>query len=198
MASASVSGADERQLQDDLGGERFVFRFRFGCGGPSDQGPRRWTYDEEREVLRARFSPALDLTEAGQDEREDEASVLAFSVERPWLLRSACPAGATELQGEPSDGRVRLVQWFTGEESRATRLPDVFQLTERTAPENAPREGLELALSGTLEAGADGRVIACALPPGGGRPDCTISVSIETAVLQDPVSGAELARWGDP
>jgi hypothetical protein len=193
-ASAAAAGVEDQERQDELAGERFVFRIRFGCNGPSDEGARRWSYDEEREVLRAHFEPLLEQTDTSED---DESSSASFAVERPWLLRPVCPARTAAVKQEPADGKVLLVQRFTDEESRATRLPETFRVTKRVNPESAPSEGLDFVLSGKLEPDADGRVISCSASPTGGRPDCIISVSIESARLQDPVSGDEFAAWGD-
>ena len=195
-ASAAAAGLDDRERQDELAGERFVFRFRFGCGGPAQDGPRRWSSDQKGEVLRVQFEPAPRMPGAG-DEEEEEAKEAVFTVEQPWLLTVACPAKLGPAQELPADGQVRLVQRYTGEESRAARLPDIFKATKRLDPADAPREGLDFVVAGKLESDADGRVISCSAPPAGARPDCTISVSIESATLQDPVSGAEYATWGD-
>jgi hypothetical protein len=194
-ASAAAAGVEDRARQDELAGERFVFRFRFGCGGPSEEGPRRWTYDREREVLRVEFEPAPRLLSETQPEAE--ASGAAFTVEQPWLLTTSCPAKLAASRDLPADGQVRLVQPYTEDESRATRLPEIFRSTKRLNPANVPREGLDFVLAGRLEPDSEGRVISCTPSPVGARPDCAISVSVETATLQDPVSGAEYATWGD-
>ena len=193
-ASASAAGLDDRERQSDFANKRFVFRFRFGCEGPSEAGIRRWSYDAGEEVLRAEFEPFPEAAEP--DEEQDENSV-RFEVERPWLLQPACPESGTTPQRPPSDGRVFLAQRFTKEESRANRLPELFRITKKVAPDSIPTSGLEFVLSGRLEEGKDGRVISCTASPDGGRPDCTIAVSLESARLQDPDTGDELASWGD-
>lgn len=195
-ASAAAAGVPDQERQDELAGERFIFRFRFGCNGPSDEGARRWSYDKERGTLRAHFEPSPEQADSGDDQQEEPSSA-SFAVERPWFLRPACPARAAAMKQEPTDGKVLLVQRFTEEESRATRLPETFRVTKRVNPESAPSEGLDFVLSGKLEPDPDGRVISCSASPTGGRPDCTISVSIESARLQDPVTGDEFATWGD-
>lgn len=192
-ASATAIGAGADEPQADLAGKNFVFRFRFGCGGPSEDSPRGWTYDPEEEVLRIRFEPA-PRTEAAEGD-EEAAQRAVFTVEQPWVLQSACPApaGAGET---PSDGQVRLVQQYGEDDSRAGRLPDRFSVTKRLEADAIPRQGLEFVLSGRIGPAREGPVITCAPVPSG-RPDCAISVSIESAVIQDPFSGDELARWGD-
>jgi hypothetical protein len=193
-ASASAIGASAGESQAELAGKNFVFRFRFGCGGPSEDSPRGWSYDPEEEVLRIRFAPAPRAKAAEGD--EEAAQTAVFTVEQPWVLQSACPVNAAAVGQAPSDGQVRLVQQYGEEDSRAGRLPDQFRVTKRLKLDAIPREGLEFVLSGRIGAAREGPVITCT-PVAGGRPDCAISVSVESAVIQDPVSGDELERWGD-
>lgn len=218
-SSAAYAGTDDREAQSDLPGKRFVFRVRFGCEGQSIEGPRRWSYDEGNGTLRVLVQPEHGSGRAGDEAGAAETNL--YTVNRPWMLEAACPATAPsappaqegdnvaaalpapdvpEPAGSESvagGGKVTLVQRFSEEESRASRLPAEFRLVKRVSAEVRPTQGLDFVLLGRLAEGPDGRVIQCSVPPGGGRPDCLVSVAIDSARVQEPVSGEILSSWGD-
>lgn len=96
-ASLAASGRDAGASQRALDGKLFEMRMRFGCeslDGTSGSGPRgSWSFDEERRVLRIRFSPDLDGTDPviAKLASEEVEAVEGFRVLRPWLLPAACP-----------------------------------------------------------------------------------------------------------
>lgn len=204
-ASAAAVGTDDHAEQESLAGKRFVVRERFGCAGPSAEGPRRWTYEEGSNALRVQYEPRLVPPGPGPaqprrqpdtDEGTDPDPAAVYSVQYPWLLTATClaqPAGAAPV----ANGRVTLVQTFTEEDSRAARLPESFKAVKRIAPEQVPATGLEFVLSGRLEEGPGGRVISCSPSSPGARPDCTVHVSIDAARVEDPAQGLLIAEWGN-
>ena len=127
-----------------------------------------------------RRRPMAELAEL--DASPNEGRLIMF----PSSLMPASP------ETETARGQVRDVI-----EAAVDRLPELFRITKKVAPDSIPTSGLEFVLSGRLEEGKDGRVISCTASPDGGRPDCTIAVSLESARLQDPDTGDELASWGD-
>jgi hypothetical protein len=107
--SAAATGLDDGESQRKLEGKPFEMRLRFGCEGPGGAGDSgsgvrsSWSFNEERRILRIRFSPDLD---AGDPEIAGLASgpfeaVEGFRVLRPWLLTAACPVAAVS---PPSPG----------------------------------------------------------------------------------------------
>lgn len=213
-SSAASAGTDDREAQAELPGKRFALRVRFGCEGQSIEGPRRWSYDEGNGTLRVLVQPEHGSGQASGADAGSEANL--YTVNRPWMMDAACPAsvgpappadagegagnGVGPVAAAPTEagGKVTLVQRFGEEESRASRLPAEFRLVKRVSPEVRPTQGLDFVLLGRLTEGPDGRVIACSAPPGDGRPDCLVSVAIDSARVQEPVSGEVLSSWGDP
>ncbi len=220
--SATALGRDDAEAQREFEGKRFELRIRFGCNGPTDaRQPLSWRFDEPTRTLRLAARPdvsAEDPLVAAMVGKDGIEEVEGFWIPRPWLLTAACPAApppaappaessaadqepkepAAPLAPPPAEQRVAIAQFFTDTDARTGRQTDrayeaVVALAEGAAPS---AEGYNLVLSGRLQALPGGKVIGCAAPAPGRRPDCIISAHIDEARMERPDNGAILARWG--
>ena len=193
-ATAAALGNDDRAAQEALKGRKFEIRLRFACPGMTDPS-RTATYDAKEQVLRAKVRsdlttealPASDLL------RRDYEGGIGFTFGKPWLLAAGCPspAFAAMANAEPT---IVLAQFFTAEESRAQRPAATYQLARPLKPEDAPRRGLDLILSGRFAGLADGRPIHCAASDG--PPACIVSGKIARVAIENPQNGETLGEWG--
>lgn len=191
-ASAAATRADDRALQDELLGRRFAFRWRFACPGSAADAPMRAEYRERDQTLRVTVEPTLTqdspMLKPWVPSNFEAAS--GFLVERPWLLTPACGGAAVR------EASFAIVELFHAEGSRVGRPPESYRITKRIEGGKVPEEGLEFVLSGRMEALPDGKVISCLAAEQGGRPHCLVSVKVDRAAVEDPVSGETLAEWG--
>jgi hypothetical protein len=117
-ASAAATGADDREAQRTLDGNRFEVRLRFGCDGPAarenkpsaanPQTAMNWSFDPEHRTLRVRAEPdasKADPTIAALAGQTFEA-VEGFWVPRPWLLQAACPVSGPAPADQPTEGKT--------------------------------------------------------------------------------------------
>jgi hypothetical protein len=193
-ATAAALGQDDREPQSELKGRRFSVRMRFAC--PAITNPARIAaYDSKGQVLRVKVQsdltnqslPASDLLRTGHE------GAVGFILSQPWLLSAGCPAPgfAAMSSGEPS---IVLAQLFTAEESRAQRPASSYELTKALKPEEAPRDGLDLVISGRLSELSDGRPIHCAARDG--APACVVAAKIDRVAVERPEGGETLGEWG--
>jgi len=88
-----------------LVGRRFTLRLPFGCAGPgSGDDPRwgQWSYDSERQILRASVRPQVwtqaEFVRAIAGPVEFETAE-GFWLSRPWIRVAECPANASPAAG---------------------------------------------------------------------------------------------------
>ena len=193
-ATAAALGNDDRAAQKELKGRKFAVRLRFACPGISDPA-RTASYDAEQQVLRVRVQSDLtgDKLPASDLLRRDYEGAVGFTIGKPWLLAAGCPSAAFAgmASAEPA---IVLAQLFTAYESRAQRPVATYELTKKLKPEDAPKGGLDLVLSGRLTELSDGRPIHCAAADG--PPACIVSGKIDGVAIENPESGEVLGQWG--
>jgi hypothetical protein len=192
--TAAALGQDDRAAQSQLKGRKFELRMRFGCPA-ADNSTRSLAYDEKAQVLRAKVTsdiaeqtlPISDLLY-----RKYEGAV-GFVLGQPWLLSAGCPQ-ADFAKLPVAQPTIVLAQLFTAEESRAQRPGTSYELTKPMKPEEAPKQGLDLIVSGRLAELADGRSVHCGARDG--APACLIAGKIDRVALARPGSDEVLGEWG--
>ena len=230
-AGAAAAGATDSAAQRELDGKRFELKLSLGCPtelpvqAKSTEG--RAGSEKASARLSARPDVSLDdpLIRALANVAEFEA-VEGFAIERPWLLRAACPqpsppaaqagaeetskerepqrgrdrpAPATEAAPNPPQQRIVIAEFFTSTDARTGRRsnrPFEAVVTADQARDVA-RTGFNLVLAGRLRPLADGRVIACRVVDAARPPDCLISADFDQVRMEQPVTGTVLARWAD-
>lgn len=219
-ASAAALGADDRDPQRELDGDQIELRLRFGCAGASEtleDGSRRWSFDQERRILRYRLGPDIagDLPAFERVAGSEFEAVEGFWIRRPWLLAAACPANAPESPAEePADDsersrgpqarpqaaeqRIGIAQFFTKADTRTRRRDHrAYEATETLAPGEAPSaQGYNLVLSGRLKRLPNGRAIACAVESRDEAPACIVSAQFDRVWIERPEDGRTIAEWG--
>ena len=191
--TSAALGQDDRTAQAQLKGRKFAVRMRFGCPGLTNPA-RSLNYDGKEQVLRV--SVQSDLTDqplpASDLIRQKYEGAVGFILGQPWLLTAGCPSPAFVGMsgGQPT---IILAQLFTAEESRAQRPGANYQLTKAVKPEQAPRHGLDLVVSGRLAELADGRPIHCAAADG--APACIVAAKIDRVAVVDPDSDEAIGEW---
>lgn len=200
-ASAHAAGTADTALQGELDGRRFTLKLRFGCGGPSQAGALRWSYDEDEQALTVAATPDIDtdsplFAQPGADGPIE--AVEGFWIPRPWILGDACPAGGEGEAAAPPARRssVGIAQYFTAEDSRVQRRSGrAYQIVRRAEPAIAPSgEGFTLVLHGRLRRWPEGNAIRCAGPTGE-RPTCIISAELDRVAFENPETGLTIAEW---
>lgn len=192
--TAVALGRDDADAQSELKGRKFELRMRFGC--PSKANPARSiAYDDKEQVLRVKVASDLDdqpLPVSDLLFRNYEGAV-GFVLGQPWLLSAGCPrpefSGMTG--GQPT---IVLAQLFTADESRAQRPGSSYELTKPMKPEEVPKEGLDLLVSGRLAELADGRTIHCGAKDG--APACLVAGKIDRVAVVRPGTDEALGEWG--
>jgi hypothetical protein len=191
-ASATATGADDQDLQAELRGRRFEFRWRFACPDSAEDAPMRAQYRAKDETLRVTVEPTLaadsPLIEPWLSQGFEAAS--GFIVDQPWLLAPACAAPSRD------SGAVAIAELFPAEGSRASRPPETYRVTKRVEGGGVPAGGLDFVLSGRMEALPEGKVINCLPGAAAMRPQCLISVKVDRAAIEDPSTRETLAEWG--
>jgi hypothetical protein len=192
--TAAALGKDDHAAQAQLKGRKFEVRLRFGCPGMSKMA-RSLAYDDKEQVLRAKVSSDLAEQPLPMSDllyRTYEGGV-GFVLGQPWLLSAGCPQGdfAKMISGQPT---IVLAQLFTADESRAQRPGGEYALTKPMEPEEVPKEGLDLIVSGRLTELADGRSIHCGARDG--APVCLVAGKIDRVAFTRPGSDQPLGEWG--
>jgi hypothetical protein len=192
--TAAALGKDDHAAQAALKGRKFEVHLRFGCPGMSNAA-RSLAYDAKEQVLRAKVSS--DVTEQTLPisdllYRKYEGAV-GFVLGQPWLLSAGCPQGdfAKMTSGQPT---IVLAQLFTADESRPQRPGGQYELTKSMKPEEAPKQGLDLVVSGRLADLADGRSIHCGARDG--APACVVAGKIDRVAFVRPGTDEPLGEWG--
>lgn len=223
VASAVAIGADDRDQQRELDGERFELRIRFGCQGAVDEeqkaAPRGWTFDEGARVLRFRVEP--DFSGSPQlietiDGSEFEA-VEGFWLRQPWMLTAGCLLIEEQAPGrlgtdrprsqgtdaEPAAGatpfwRVGIAQFFTSTDARTRRRDGrAYEATRQLAGDESPStSGYDLVLSGRLKQLPGGSVISCKQQSENRPPACIVSAEFDRVRIEQAPSMKILAEWG--
>lgn len=219
-ASASALGMDDRDVQNELDGDRFELRLRFGCPGiagqPNVGDAFNVRFDSDKRTLRLSASPnvaadhPLVVAAAGQDVE----AVEGFWVGRPWLLAPGCPAvGQSPAPIEPDESRpaaviappasapvprVALAQFFTEADARTQRRKSrAYEATKTLAADEEPSSrGYNLVLSGRLKRLADGRIIACVVESADAPPACIVSAQFGRVWIERPDRRGIVAEWG--
>jgi hypothetical protein len=196
-ASAVAAGAPYPAEVTALAGRNFMVKLPFGCGGPSDMAPVRYTFDAQTSTLRFTAQPqvwtespwAKALLASGKAE-----AVEGFWIQRPWLRTESCPALS---QGAPaaSPETVGLAQIF---EVAGSRIPRrgvrAYESTVRLRPgQELMPGGLRLVLSGRIGS-ADGQPIRCRQEGADTRPTCLIIVELDRVAFED-LRGQVFAEW---
>lgn len=220
-ASAAAVGADDKDAQRDLAGDRFEIRIRFGCqpAAAGAKAPRSWTFDEQKRVLRFRVLPDYSALPAQLEPLVGDGfeAVEGFWIDRPWILSANCPvvpaAEAAEEKddrpkeatkppaagSEPSPGAwgVGIVQFYSATDARTTRRSGrAYEATKTLAETESPSaNGYNLVLAGRLARLPNGRVIVCAPVAPDQPPTCTVSVQFDRVWIEEPASKALLAEW---
>ncbi len=192
--SATALGSDDSGAQKQLEGREFELRLRFGCPDRAAGPSRSWSYDGDKQVLRAHVDadlagkkvPASDILLKGYE------GVVGFTIERPLLLSVGCPTPefAAFSSTEPT---IAVAQLFTSEDSRVQRPERSYEITKAVEPEDKPTKGLDLVISGRLSPLADGRVIHCAASDG--PPACVIAAKFDRVAIENPANDAVLGEW---
>ena len=193
-ATAAALGTDDRAVQSTLKGRKFEVRLRFACPGMTDPS-RSATYDAKEQVLRVKVQSDLtgDALPASDLLRRDYEGAVGFTFGKPWLLEAGCPSAAFAAMAS-AEPTIVLAQLFTADESRPQRPVATYQLTKSLKPDDAPRQGLDLVLSGRLAELSDGRPIHCAATDG--PPACVVSGRIDRVAIENPETGEVLGQWG--
>jgi hypothetical protein len=192
--TATALGNDDHAAQAQLKGRKFEVHLRFGCPGMSNVA-RSLVYDDKEQVLRAKVRSDLaeqPLPISDLLYRKYEGAV-GFALGQPWLLSAGCPQPvfAKMASGQPT---IVIAQLFTADESRAQRPGGEYELTKPMKPEEVPKEGLDLIVSGRLSELADGRSIHCGARDG--APVCMVAVNIDRVAFARPGSDEPLGEWG--
>jgi hypothetical protein len=195
-ATAAALGTDDSKAQAAVRGRKFALRIRFGCPGFSSPD-RNWTYDEKDQVLRVNVRSDLTDAELPASDllRRAYQGAVGFTLDRPWLLSSGCPAPGSGFGAATSGGATLVVaQLFSEADSRVQRPERTYQLTKTVAPQDRPVAGLDLVISGRLAELADGRPIHCAASDG--APACVVAAKIDRVAIENPADGELLGEWG--
>lgn len=200
--SLIAAGEDDRAAQQELDGQRFELRIRFGCGAPPTE--------ERASNPSVRFNPEDRTVEVTAAPNVDFANPLVaqlagtgveaaegFWLQRPWLLRPACGQGlgAGDAASPP---QVGIAQFFTPDDSRVGRRNErsYTTLVRLRDPDDPQRpQGYDLVLAGRLRAGPAGRVIRCASPHPGTMPVCLISAEFDRVLIEDVEHRSTVAEW---
>jgi hypothetical protein len=198
-ASDFATGVDDRSSQKALADKKFEFRIRFGCGQPADvtTSPLGWSFDQATGALKARATPTLTIADAAVKSIAGDAfeSVEGFWLQRPWVLRAACPA--EEAPPAADLHSVGIAQFFSATGPRTMRRSGrAYETTQKIDDGATPTDGFDLVLTGRLVPLPDGRVIACTRSTGPGRPACIVSVEFGTVSIERADTHEQLAQWG--
>ncbi len=192
-AGSAMTGLDDEEAQKALNGRRFELRMRFGCPGADPAATRRWSFDQKSDALKVTVKPDLSIEVPGADEDTKPTTLSGFSVPRPLLLANGCPL--PEYRGIDPGARINfaLVQAADPDAPRARALLASYDIVKKISPEAAPNGGLDLFLSGRIEADTQGRTITCS--PAGGQVRCLARATFDRIAIEDPASSTLVAEW---
>jgi hypothetical protein len=193
--SAAALGQADAKAQQGLKGREFEMRLRFGCPDLPADPSRRWSYDEEAEVLRAHISADLSATSVPASDilLKGYEGVAGFTVDRPMLLSAGCPAPEFRSVRRIGGPTIAIAQLFTSKDSRVQRPERTYEITKSLKPNAQPSAGLDLVIAGRLAELPDGRAIHCAAAEG--PPVCIVSAKFDRVAIENPMDGTVLGEW---
>jgi hypothetical protein len=196
VASALAAGQAYPQPAQALAGRQFRLVQPFGCLGPAQGDPIRYTLAADGQAMKLTAEPQIWTGAEGMAREGAPAveSVEGFWIRRPWIRQATCPRGAAPAAGS-SPETLGLAQLFEIDASRVSRRGKRrYEATVKLRPGQTPQQmGLRLVVEGRLVS-RDGGPIRCVAADSETRPVCLILAEFSRVAFEDG-SGNVLAEW---